>query len=190
MSSDIWLSIVRGDEKAYLIFYKENYQRLYGYGYRLTGDKELVKDSIQELFLQLWRSRLTINSQVDNTLSYLMTWLRRIIIKQQTIRSKDRLSINIENVELSYEQLLINQQSGEERNQKLNAALKMLTPTQLKILQARFYEDKSYDMIASEQKMAKQSIYNIIHKVIGILHESMKSPACNLVFYFLFFEAY
>jgi RNA polymerase sigma factor (sigma-70 family) len=186
MSKNTWISIIEGDKTAFLAFYRDNYQRLYAYGYQICGDKELVKDSIQQLYLELWKSRQTVSRDVDNALTYLMTWLRRIISRQIKTHDKSKQFSQNSNIQLSFEQLLVNQQADDETRQKLAAALQKLTPGQLKIIQARFFDGKSYEDIAIENNMAKQSVYNTIHKVIGILKENMSHY--GFIFLFLVFQ--
>ncbi len=170
MTETVWTAIIAGNQDAFLGFYKNSYQQLYAVGYRVCGNKEMVKDGIQELFMELWKSRATVNPRVDNVLSYLMTWLRRIIARQM----KNNLSDSFYNPEytetvLSYEQLLIIQQGDDETKQRLASAFQHLTPKQLQIIRSRFFDEKSYDEIARENNMAKQSVYNTIHKVLDIL---------------------
>ncbi len=186
MDKNTWISIIEGDKTAFLTFYRNNYQRLYAYGYQICGDRELVKDSIQQLYLELWKSRQSVSRDVDNALTYLMTWLRRIISRQIKTLDKSRQFSPNSNIQLSFEQLLVNQQADEEIRQKLAGALQKLTPGQLKIVQARFFDGKSYEEIANENNMAKQSIYNPIHKVIGILKENMGHQ--GFILFFIVFQ--
>jgi RNA polymerase sigma factor (sigma-70 family) len=170
MTGNAWVAIIAGDQDAFLGFYKSSYQQLYAVGYRICGNKEMVKDGIQELFMELWKSRATVNPRVENALSYLMTWLRRIIARQMKNNLSDRFyNPQYTDMVISYEQLLINQQGDDETKQRLASAFQHLTPKQLKIIRSRFFDEKTYDEIASENNMAKQSVYNTIHKVLDIL---------------------
>jgi len=66
-----WKSMKEGSKKAFLDIYQENYNILFSYGFSLTRDKELTKDCIQEVFLEIWKTRITINPDVQNVRSYL-----------------------------------------------------------------------------------------------------------------------
>lgn len=176
MGNNQWLSILEGDKDAFLSFYEENFQRLYSYGYRLSGNKELTKDCIQELFLELWKSRHSVNIEVKSALSYLMTWLRRIICRQiKSISKQHTSSINQDDTEneLSYEELLVKHQTDEEIKKNLQAALLHLSPSQLKIIRLRFFEHKTIQEIADENSLAKQTVYNVIYKALVILKQVM-----------------
>jgi DNA-directed RNA polymerase specialized sigma24 family protein len=72
-----WRGMIEGDTSAFLTIYQDQYQALFSYGYTIAADKELVKDCIQEVFLEIWKTRKTIKIDVANVRSYLFTWLRR-----------------------------------------------------------------------------------------------------------------
>jgi RNA polymerase sigma-70 factor (ECF subfamily) len=176
MENSQWASILEGDKEAFLAFYRENYQSLFSYGYRICGNKELAKDSIQDLFLELWKSRKSVNPDVKSGLSYLMTWLRRVITRQLKDNAKQlNYKINPDDSlnEPAYEELLINQQNDENRRKQLQAALLQLTPTQLNIIQQRFFEKRSFQEIAEEAGLAKQTVYNIVYKALVILKQAI-----------------
>jgi RNA polymerase sigma-70 factor (ECF subfamily) len=183
MENSQWISVLEGDKEAFLIFYRGNYQILFSYGYRLCGNKELTKDCIQELFLELWKSRRIVNPEVKSGISYLMTWLRRIITRQLKTTAKQlNYKINPDDAvnEPAYEELLINQQNDENRKIQLQGALLQLTPTQLNIIRQRFFEKKSFQEIAEETGLAKQTVYNVVYKALIILKQAMVE--FNLVF--------
>ncbi|MEM6844119.1 MAG: sigma factor [Bacteroidota bacterium] len=76
-----WRSFLRGDSSAFEEIYNEYYECLYQYGRHLTPDENIVRDSIQTLFVDLWQRKehlsITLNVQ-----GYLLKALRRVIIKQ------------------------------------------------------------------------------------------------------------
>src|SRR5664279_5641997 len=111
MEINYWCNIIDGDKEAFLLFYHKYYRALFCYGFSLTADKELTKDCIQELFLDIWNTRLKLNKDVENVRSYLFTWLRRKISRKQSclVREKSgELSREINDTkEFCYEELLI-----------------------------------------------------------------------------------
>ncbi len=115
-----------GNKNAFLNIYHENYNILFSYGFSLTCDKELTKDCIQEMFLEIWNTRVSINKDVQNVRSYLCTWLRRKISRIQSRiikeRSFEEFSDNFEHNEPSYEEMLIAFQETEEKKEKLTRA--------------------------------------------------------------------
>ena len=177
MRNDLWLSVLKGNKNAFLSFYEDNYQGLFSYGYRLCGNKDLVKDCIQELFFELWKSRHTTNIEVKNIQSYLMTWLRRIISRQINLLSKQHHSVlnaNYTENEFSYEELLVQLQTDDEKKKNLEEALLKLSPGQLKIIRLKYFENKTIKEIADENDLAKQTVYNMIYKALVVLRHAMR----------------
>lgn len=51
----IWLSFKQGNEDAFTELMELYYPSMLNYGLRFQNDRELVKDCIQDLFLELWK---------------------------------------------------------------------------------------------------------------------------------------
>ena len=54
-------SIAAGNREAFKKLHDELYKRLFYYVYKLTHDKELAEDFIQETFLLFWKNRQTFS---------------------------------------------------------------------------------------------------------------------------------
>ena len=172
------MQMARGDKEAFLCLYQSHYQALFCYGFSLSTDRELTKDCIQELFLEIWSTRPSLNKEVKNVKSYLFTWLRRKInIELSRLAKKgfsDKQDEDLLFIESSYEELLIAFQQSEEKKEKLRAALKKLTKKQLEIIKLKFFENLSYRAIAEQTSLTPRTVYNIIYEAIRSLRESMK----------------
>ncbi len=92
-----WRGMIEGDTSVFLTIYQDQYQALFSYGYSIAADKELVKDCIQEVFLEIWKTRKTITTDVGNVRSYLFTWLRRKIHHDLSLRDKAKSFILSQN---------------------------------------------------------------------------------------------
>jgi len=178
-----WECMVHGDKTAFLSIYEQYYTALFHYGYSLTNDKELTKDCIQELFLEVWNTRTSIKKDVENPRCYLCTWLRRKISRH--VNTISRVSpgagslINYDQFELSYEELLISHQLTEEKKERLNRAINKLTKKQKEIVRLKYFENLSYAVIAEKTSLTTRTIYNIIYEALHILREDK-----SLVAYF------
>lgn len=177
MKINYWKNMIDGDKQAFLAIYQNHYRALFSYAFSLTADRDLTKDCIQELFLEIWNTRPTLNKEVENVQSYLFTWLRRKITRAQSKIVKDRFSEQSagtqEIKEFSYEELLIAFQQTEEKKEQLRNALKTLTKNQLEIIKLRFFENLSYSNISLKTSLTTRTVYNIVHKAISRLREAM-----------------
>ena len=176
MKIDYWLCMVGGDQNAFLTIYQNHYQALFCYGISITADKELTKDCIQELFLEIWKTRLTLNKEVDNIRSYLFTWLRRKITYALSLLARAKSLVAMQDATLNqscYEELLIVFQLSEEKKERLRGALKKLTKKQLEIIRLKFFDKLSYAEIAAKTFLAPRTVYNLIYQAIRHLRENM-----------------
>jgi RNA polymerase sigma-70 factor (ECF subfamily) len=178
MPMNTWGRMAGGDKDAFLALYQSHYQALFCYGFSLSTDKELTKDCIQELFLEIWNTRPSLNDDVKNVKSYLFTWLRRKISRELLRRTKikfsDELAEEFSFTQSSYEELLIAFQQSEEKKEQLRIALQRLTKKQLEIIKLKFFDNLSYRAIAAKTSLTPRTIYNLIYEAIRELRESMK----------------
>jgi RNA polymerase sigma factor (sigma-70 family) len=178
MLANAWGRMTGGDKDAFLTVYQSHYQALFCYGFSLSADRELTKDCIQELFLEIWKTRSSLNKEVKNVRSYLFTWLRRKISRECTRLAKEKIadegSEEFPFPQSSYEELLIAFQQSEEKKEQLRAALKKLTVRQLEIIRLKFFENLSYRNIAAQTSLTPRTVYNLIYEAIRQLRESMK----------------
>ena len=89
MTVNSWRSMAEGDNRSFLLLYHTYYQALFCYGFSLSVDRELTKDCIQELFVEIWTTRSSLNKDVKNVRSYLFTWLRRKISRELSRLAKE-----------------------------------------------------------------------------------------------------
>jgi len=165
-----------GDRNAFLTIYRCHYHALFCYGFSLTTDKELTKDCIQELFLDIWKTRDTLNKDVTNVRSYLFTWLRRKTTSAFLKLAKAKSIVSMQDATLTqscYEELLITFQRSEEEKEQLRQALTKLTKKQLEIIKLKFFEKLSYAEIAAKTSLAPRTVYNLIYEAIRHLRGSM-----------------
>ena len=78
----IWSRFKSGDQEAFAILYNQHIDNLYSYGTKLCNDEEAVKDSLQELFLELFLKRDKIKVSPENLKFYLTLALKRSLVKK------------------------------------------------------------------------------------------------------------
>jgi RNA polymerase sigma factor (sigma-70 family) len=175
----LWKSFIGGDEKALITIYDRFSGPMFNYGYKLAGDRELVKDSIQELFIEIWQSRSRLG-ETDSIKLYLYKSLRRKLARIKA-KAENRLVARLlpdycVEISPSPEFILINQQISEEKNAKLRTMLNTLTRRQQEVIFLRYFEELTCDQIAQVMNLSKQAVYNLIHHAIAQLR-SVKNLA-------------
>jgi RNA polymerase sigma-70 factor (ECF subfamily) len=173
-----WDGLRRGDKQALFNLYNDMYFHLIRFGLKLTGDDELVKDSINQLFLNLWDKREKLTA-VENVRPYLFSVLRNTIIDELKHSGKvddaiRKRLVEEELDELPYEEIIIRVQDDQELKAKLQQAIKKLTPRQMQLIQLRFFEGMSYEQIASHTSQSVKTAYNTIYDAVKMLRKLLK----------------
>lgn len=173
-----WEQMRLGDKQALFELYNNMYFHLIRFGLKINADDELVKDCVNQIFLNLWdkRARLT---PVEHVKSYLMTSLKRCILDQLAYDDKMNTAMNKmgaeeEWAELSYEEIMIRLQQDDELKDKLRLAIKQLTPRQMELIQLKFFDGLSYEQIAERTSQTVKTAYNTIYDAIKTLKKLLK----------------
>ena len=165
----IWSRFKSGDQEAFAILYNHHVDNLYSYGTKLCNDEDAVKDSLQELFLELFLKRDKINISPENLKFYLTLALRRNLVKK--IQSGRKLIHGFnENVDFepqySIEFQIIEQENDTEINMKVTNALNQLPSKQKEVVYLRFNESLEYDEIAKILEITIESVRKQVHRAL------------------------
>jgi RNA polymerase sigma factor (sigma-70 family) len=173
----LWDSFRNGNESAFIRIYETYFDRLFAYGWRICMNEELVKDSIQDMFIDLRKYRRNLGS-TDSIKFYLFKCLKRIIIKEE-----GKWYSNLDEIDNSYffdftfshEKFLIDRQIDEEKKEELNKAIALLSPRKREVIYYFFYEGLNYQQIQEIMKLDNiKSARNLIYKALGFLRQVMK----------------
>jgi len=171
---EIWNSFRNGDEEAFNYIYRKNVASLYNYGYQICKDKELVKDCIQSIFVDL-RKKAEKLSEVSKISGYLFTVFHRELFR--AIKAKNKIQFesiddasNYFLIEVSHETKLISQEFNEGLRMRLDNAVNQLPAKQRQALLLLYQEELSYREIAqvmnfSDVKTARTLVYKAISNV-------------------------
>ncbi|MES1217222.1 MAG: sigma-70 family RNA polymerase sigma factor [Bacteroidota bacterium] len=168
IDSAYWARLKKGDSQALGYFYDKYVDRLFIAAMRITDNRELAKDALQEVFIELWNYRNTI-SDVTHSQSYLVKVMRSILIKK--LKKENLISHNLVEESLIYseqsmEEIIISSDTDREKKTKLLRALSNLTNRQKLVLEMRFYQGLSYEQIADKLSMNYQSVNNLAFRTI------------------------
>ncbi|MCX6217364.1 sigma-70 family RNA polymerase sigma factor [Spirosoma sp.] len=166
--TSLWQRFRTGDAVAFDQLVHRYFQQLYRYGVRLDTDDEYVKDCIQDVFVELWQRRNTVN-ETEFVKFYLLKSLRRRIFRGRAKWGSGWESIQEDyrfEVEFSIESQLINQQSTHDQIRQLEALLNQLSKRQKEVIFLKFYQNLTHEQIAEVMSLNRQSVYNILHEAL------------------------
>lgn len=166
----LWMLFKEGDVHAFEAIIKNHYQNLYNYGTRFCRDSELIKDSLQELFLLLWKNRENLGTPAS-VKNYLLKSLRRKLFREASKTKQanpfDELYFDAGfNMVLPVEHNVILQEKLTELSFKVRSVLEKLSPRQQEIIYLRFYMDADVDEISEIMELSRQSVYNLLHEAL------------------------
>jgi RNA polymerase sigma-70 factor (ECF subfamily) len=169
----LWRSFKAGDQRAFAEMYQRYVRVLYHYGFRVTPNAALIEDSIQDLFIELWRMRENL-SDTTSIKYYLFRSLRRRISRK--LNSDPLLNEPAELDDLldalrtpSFETHLVQQQAHDESIQNVQTGLHRLTRRQREAVQLRYYDNLSYQEMSARMSLNYQSVCNLIHEALSTL---------------------
>lgn len=181
----IWDDFRNGESYALSHIYYQYIQILFCYGKKFTGDNELIKDTIQDLFFDLIRTREKLG-ETDNIKFYLIASFRRKLFKnlQKQILSNDSESEKKIEAEIVYsvEHDFIGKEELTHREKIVRKALKELSPKQREILFYRFTCDFEYEQICEIMSLKYDSARKQVFRALKSLKKCLSEPEILLLF--------
>lgn len=175
-----WSEVKKGNDQEWRNLFRQHAGFLYAYGMKFAHNEELVKDTIQELFLNIYEKRHTL-SEPTFIRAYLCSGLRNRLINEMKKESPVFLE------EGDYEFTLYvdaeNSEEDEEEKQykKIQGLLNKLTNRQREVIYLKYFKGLSNEEIAKVLDINKQSVANLIS-------DGLKQMKKDLLFImFLFF---
>lgn len=185
----LWDSLRIGNETAYEELYRRYFQVLFSYGKRLIKDEDVVKDAIQDLFVDIWRTHKNI-SQAQSVKFYLISSLRRKI--HRSLKPDYLFGDYWENIS---EQFLPIHPSVEKdftqieeeylNKERVNSWLIQLPERQNEALILRYFHNFEYAEIAQILDIKEQTARNLVQKAIILLRKMAVTLAITLLSLFL-----
>lgn len=184
MENKLWDELLMGNEQAFMTLYNDTYKVLFSFGCRVYANRQTVKDAIHDMFCEIWDNHNRL-PRVENVPAYLMTYLKRKLLKEITIEEKHAFLLKEERSEfqpeISYEDMLINLETDQEMKERLRFFLQKLSPAHLQIIQLKFYEGLSYEQIAIMLSLQPRTVYNKVYESLKLLRKHLNTIALLIV---------
>jgi RNA polymerase sigma factor (sigma-70 family) len=182
--SIIWQSFKEGDSDSFKIIYFKYFHNLYEYGMRICGDKEVVKDTIHDLFVKLWKNKANL-ADVIALKAYLLVALRSTLYNNLEKSNRKPVVEISENTPFemvfSVESDYISKESAMDRNQKLKDALDLLTPRQKEVIYLRYFEEMDYSEIAAAMNITIKAVYKLTARGLETLRQILHITGTSLL---------
>jgi RNA polymerase sigma-70 factor (ECF subfamily) len=164
-------AIRAGDQNAMALLYDRYSSIVYAVALRVLGDTGAAEDTLQEIFMQLWRNPALFDSSRGN----LPAWLS-VITRNRSIDAlrKRRPEANIEEVVVSVEPDLASDTDRARALGKIRGALGDMAVAQRAVLEMAFFQGLTHTEIASKTGEPLGTIKTRIRAGLLALRKSLK----------------
>ncbi len=172
-----WKKLKDCDEKEWKKLFRQHAEFLYAYGMKFAHDKDLVKDTVQELFITIYEKRNSL-SEPEYMRAYLCSGLRNRLINAL---KKDSM-VSLDDTDYSFTFYIDDESTDEEEKQykKIQELLSKLTNRQREVVYLKYFKGLSNEEIAYTLDINKQSVANLLSEAI----RQMKKDMAFIVFIF------
>ncbi|MBU1820180.1 MAG: sigma-70 family RNA polymerase sigma factor [Bacteroidetes bacterium] len=164
----LWQRSVAGDKEAFCELVEAHYKVLFNYGANFTSNRELIKDTLQDLFIHLWEKRETLH--IQRLTIYLLRSIRNNLF--QSFRENQLYPVSIDQDlhdrpdEFTIENALIFQETDSEKKLRIKEAIDHLPKRQKEVIFLKYYQGLDNEQIADLMQVNRQSVANLLHKAI------------------------
>jgi len=175
---EIWSRFRTGDNLAFSEIYETFIDSLFAYGTKITRDREMVKDCIQDIFIDLQRLKPNL-FQPEFIEFYLFKSLKNAII--QKIAENKKINIlplhEITDFDLHFTSGLdvFDLESDHLRAEKLKSILQTLDPQKRELLFLKFSTGLNYNEIGQLTGMNPDAVKKQVYRTLDRLRCNYKS---------------
>ncbi|MFK5974724.1 MAG: sigma-70 family RNA polymerase sigma factor [Flavobacteriaceae bacterium] len=183
----LWANFVNGNQKAFASIYNEHIASLYVYGCKICQDQDLIKDCIQDVFIDLFQNGSQL-SVPRNIKFYLFKVLKHCVYrrlkKERKYGELSARSLDFFQTEYCIERKIIHSEIEKSRKRFIHLITNELSSRQQEILYLRFTMAFTYREISEILIIDHNSVRKQVYRAIKKLRESdtFKDRVCLLPF--------
>jgi RNA polymerase sigma factor (sigma-70 family) len=184
----LWQQIIKGDRQAFSELFDASGKELINYAYKVSLDRALAKDAVQDVFVDLWLYRSNLNQDVQVRF-YLYRCVRRAIeklMKNESFESYDSeiQTLNALTDEMSPEVRICRIESENQQDLQLEKSLKSLSEREREIVTLKYYSNLKLKEIADLLGLKEQTVANTLQNALSKLRRQLSYLVSLLIFLF------
>lgn len=181
---DVWIRFRSGDQSAFSEIYEEFIDSLFAYGSKITRDRELVKDCVQDIFVDLQRLQPNLHHP-EYIEFYLFKSLKNAILRKAK-ENKRTNSLPIEemvsfDLQFNIEQDAFDLESDRFRIEKLKTILQTLDPQKRELLFLKFSTGLNYVEIGNLLDLNPDTVKKQVYRTLDHLRGKFGSQLMELL---------
>jgi RNA polymerase sigma-70 factor (family 1) len=161
-----------GDEKAFGLVYNHYREAVIRFCTSIVKDEQEAENLYHEVLIKIWRKRTAINPDRNFTY-YLFTAVRNQVFDYlKEVKRNEALKERFWEKIVEYQE--DNKEEKEEQLSRLESLVASLSPKRREIINLNFAEGKSYDEIADELSISKNTVKNQLVKAKQLLRKGLE----------------
>ena len=184
-----WRAFKKGSREAFASIYQEHARSLLNYGYKVTSDRRVIEDSLQDLFFELWKNRAGL-SETTSIRFYLFKALRYKILRNLKVNGRpipqpEDGAASL--LEASHESYLIGLEVQSFQMAHLRELIGNLPIRQQEAINLRYYHNFSNEEIARIMGVNYQSACKFLYTALRTLKANLRVSITSFLFFLIFF---
>lgn len=174
---EVWDQFRGGSQEAFSVLYSHFVQPLYSYSMGITSDKDLIKDSLHDLFVEIWKNHASLGP-TTSVKFYLMASIKRKIVRSLESQLKNQKHHNryqyqfMEDMPSPENQLVLVEEDHWIQS-AMYKSLNRLSKRQREAITLKYFENMDTDQISAQMKINTQSVYNLIFGALRVMKDHM-----------------
>jgi len=174
----LWHEMLAGNVASFESLIDVTYDLLFQYGNKFCRDRELIKDCIQDVFLEIWEKKGSLNHNIPPK-AYLLASLRRRLhrmMQKNRMLFLDHL-LPDEGFDIAFhaEHQFIQTEHDQQIASRITHMLNGLPKRQREAIYLKFFQDMDRDEIAAIMEIHPQSVSNLLQTAFKFLKTQWRS---------------
>jgi RNA polymerase sigma factor (sigma-70 family) len=180
----VWFKFKAGDRGSFEEIYNEFADNLFAYGSKITTDRELLKDCIQDLFIDIYKYSPNLKNP-ELLEYYLYKSLKHLIIKKL---QKDKRLQDVGTEYYSFDFVFsaeadwFTDEFQNEQIELLQKALKTLDDKKRELLFLKFNSGLNYNEIGDLLSMKPETVKKQVYRILQYLRENFGSKILEMFY--------
>ena len=173
----LWNEFRNGDYQSFSKLYQYLMQPLFSYSLSITSDKELIRDSLHDLFVELWKNHTNLGP-TTNVRFYLMASIKRKLVRTMNQQLKSgyhnyNYLLDEEDIFKSKEASIIEHEVENIQGSVIKICLNGLSKRQKEAISLKYFKNLDTEQISSIMNINHQSVYNLIFGALKIMKNTI-----------------
>lgn len=178
---ELWIDFISGKNNAFKTIYEKYYSELFKYGCYFSNDEDLVKDCIQDLFINLYNYRLKLKL-TDKIRPYLISSFKRNIFNKLRSESEEKKrQLRIDSLSFDYSFPEETSENDDNKIALLQNAMNELTARQREAIYLKYVTGLSYEELSAVMNLSYQASRNLICHGMERLRKVISNKALFLL---------